>query len=126
MVGEVTCLYLALQVFPSVRSLQYVPGLGQLSGQLYAYIFAEIISAAIWAKYLEADPLEPYAGLLIRRALFEASSTKHITASVQELLGTGCLRRVMLSEVQSTDSAHVLGWIPNLEHTAYQDIDLWG
>lgn len=117
-----------------------------MPGQAYSYIFAELVSAAVWAQYLQADPLDPAAGLAVRRLLFDASAQMGTVAVVERMLGQESMR---LMEVKPLDaagvpasetsvrvqnanavcdgaaSATVVGFVPNLEHAAFRDIDLW-
>lgn len=93
---------------------------------------------------LQADPLDPAAGLALRRLLFEAPATVGTVRVVEQLLGQESLMQLKIEANETTSSSSgssssggnrtqadsirgfVQGWVPNLEHPAFQDIDLWG
>jgi hypothetical protein len=106
-----------------------------MPGNGYSYVFAELVSAAAWAAYLQEDPLDPAAGLALRRRLFEASARDGTAAVVEQLLGEGSM--MALSAPAEGFDCHVgagssgnsregvVGLVLNLEHPAFQYIDLW-
>eukprot|EP00775_Hariotina_reticulata_P014416 gene14416-14521_t len=108
--------------------LTYLPALAAMPpGQLYCYIFAELVSAAIWSVLeLDDDPLDPAAGQAVRVLLLEASGQLSTQAVVESLLGAGSMKQMQVPEARdrSTVTA-VAGYVPNLEHPAFVDINLW-
>jgi hypothetical protein len=105
-----------------------------MPGNGYSYVFAELVSAAAWAAYLQEDPLDPAAGLALRQRLFEASARDGTAAVVEQLLGDGSMMALRApatglagqpSAGNSSSRDGVVGLVPNLEHPAFQDIDLW-
>jgi hypothetical protein len=114
--------------------LKYLPGTAVMPGDAYSYVFAELISAATWAAYLQEDPLDPVAGLALRQRLFEAKTQAGTAAAVEQLLGKGSMVELAVpvrlgssssSSGSSSSGEEAVGLVPNLEHPAFQDIDLW-
>jgi hypothetical protein len=121
--------------------LKYLPSTAVMPGNGYNYVFAELVSAAAWALHLQQDPLDPIAGLALRRRLFEASAQAGTAAVVEGLLGEGSMMALAvpaagsesrgLEDDSSSSSSsrsrgeELVGIVPNLEHPAFQDIDLW-
>jgi hypothetical protein len=133
--SSVPLLYLLLQGWHPAL-LKYLPGTAVMPGNGYSYVFAELVSAAAWAAYLQEDPLEPAAGLALRQRLFEASARDGTAAVVEQLLGEGSMMALRAPAVgfdcnasagssSSSSREDVVGLVPNLEHPAFQDIDLW-
>ncbi|KAA8499330.1 putative mitochondrial intermediate peptidase, mitochondrial [Porphyridium purpureum] len=53
----------------------------------YSYLYAQVISAHIWAKLFENDPLNREAGDFIRRKLLEPGGAKHAREILHSVLG---------------------------------------
>ncbi|WIA37528.1 hypothetical protein OEZ86_014435 [Tetradesmus obliquus] len=85
--------------------LKYLPGAAVMPGCGYSYVFAELVSAAAWAYYLQEDPLDPAAGLALRRRLFEASAAAGTAAVVEGLLGEGSMMPLAVPGVSGIGSS---------------------
>jgi hypothetical protein len=122
----------------SSSMLEHLPAMAVLRpGDMYAYVCADLLAAALWAKYLQEDPLDPTGWLALRHGLFESDARAGAAAVVQQLLGAGSMQEVAVQLQQSArpvtarggasaGGVSVCGWVPNLEHPCFQDIDLWG
>lgn len=109
----------------STAMLEYLPALVVLQpGDMYCYICADLLAAALWGRFLDKDPLDPAAWEVLRRGLFEAGSGVPAQDVVQGLLGPGSMQQ---TSVQLGLKGQVAtGWVPNLEHPCFHDVDLWG
>lgn len=136
----------------SCAMLEHLSALVMLQpGDMYCYVFADLVAAALWRRYLAADPLDPVAWQALRTGLFEGqvatsagdgggSDTVQV---VEGLLGAGSMRHVRVDSLSATAKQQVVdkqlaggggvegvalvsGGVPNLEHACFQDIDLWG
>lgn len=110
--------------------LEYLPALAVLQpGDMYCYICADLVAAALWGRHLQEDPLDPAAWQILRQRLFESDARDGTVAVVEGLLGHDSMqqRSVQLGQKQQAGGpVRVRGWVPNLEHPCFQDIDLWG
>jgi hypothetical protein len=111
--------------------LTYLPALAAMPpGQLYCYIFAELVSAAIWSVLqMDVDPMDPAAGQAVRGLLLEASGQLPTKVVVESLLGTGSMKEMQVPMAKAvrdgSNLAAFVGNVPNLEHPAFVDINLW-
>ncbi len=83
------------------------------------YVQAELAAAALWARWLDPDPLDPAAGAVLRQLLFESDATAGSAATLRALLGHRAL-----CELQTPCGAG--GLVPDLSAPIFQDIDLFG
>ena len=60
-----------------------------MPGEMYGYLVADLIAAALWSKYLADDPLDPQPGLNLRRLLFESSAQQPWQVNTGKALGSG-------------------------------------
>jgi hypothetical protein len=96
------------------------------------------VAAALWGKYLQDNPLDPAAWQTLRQKLFESDARSDAAAVFEGLLGPGSMQQLAVQLVPGSVSPSrfkridmgaadgVAGWVPNLEHRCFQDIDLWG
>jgi hypothetical protein len=115
--------------------LEYLPALAVLQpGDMYCYICADLIAAALWGKYLQKDPLDPAAWQTLRQRLFESDARAGTAAVFESMLGPGSMQQmtvqlvpdsVSTSRINRRETGAVAGWVPNLEHRCFQNIDLW-
>lgn len=117
--------------------LEHLPALAVLRpGDMYSYICADLVAAALWGRYLDSDPLDPAAWRVLREVLFEGPAQAGTVGVVQQLLGQGSMFKltVPLSPRQGRQlddprscagSSGVSGLVPDLEHASFQEIDLW-
>jgi len=117
--------------------MEHLPALAVLRpGDMYSYICADLVAAALWGRYLDSDPLDPAAWQVLRRVLFEGPAQAGTVAVVQQLLGQGSMFKLTVSlsprqgrqlhDPRCAGSSGVAGWVPDLEHASFQEIDLWG
>jgi hypothetical protein len=123
----------------STAMLRHLPSMAVLQpGDLYCYICADLVAAALWGKYLQNDPLDPVAWQALRQGLFEADARVGTVGVFEELLGPGSMQELTVSLPQEGGGVaeagggdrpvgrSVTGWVPNLGHSSLEDIDLWG
>lgn len=125
----------------SSAMLEYLPALAVLQpGDMYCYICADLVAAALWGKYLQKDSLDPAAWHTLRQKLFESDARIRTAAVFESLLGLGSMQqltvqlaphsvatsRLSRTRLSAGAADEVTGWVPNLEHSCFQDIDLWG
>jgi hypothetical protein len=137
----------------SSSMLEHLPAMAVLQpGDMYVYVCADLLAAALWGKYLQQDPLDPAAWLALRQGLFESDASVGTVAVFEKLLGPGSMQKVSVQQQQQQQQqsgrplgtargggraggggggvyggggVSVSGWVPNLEHACFQDIDLW-
>jgi hypothetical protein len=94
---------------------KYIPGLALHGGQMYGYIFAQLVAAAAWRRHLAADPLDPVAGDQLRGLLLGVGNGRGSAEVVRRLLGEGSLVEV-----------HPGCCVLDLESEAFEDLQLFG
>lgn len=123
----------------STAMLRHLPSMAVLQpGDMYCYICADLMAAALWGRYLQKDPLDPVAWQVLRQGLFEADVGVGPVGIFEGLLGPGSMQELTVSLPQEGGSIaeagggdrpvgrSVTGWLPNLAHSSFEDIDLWG
>lgn len=83
-------------------------------GDLYCYVVADLLAAALWGRYLQGDALDPAGWRALRQGLFSCDARAGTAGTLEGLLGPGSMQQVQGG-----------GWVPNLEHHCFQDLDLW-
>lgn len=127
----------------SVRGLE---ALGTVGGARWGYAVARLLAAAAWKRWFEEDPLCPAAGQEVKeRLLYGLGRGLVPQLLLSELLGEGAVRRVDVDAegaqkglqrqgVERDDGGVRDGmarerrccWMPDLYHSAFQDVDLLG
>lgn len=115
-----SCSCLQPAITPDLLAALQLSAHPSVAGTAYAYVFAELVGAAVWQRHLAGDPLAVAGGAAVRRQLLQPSAAVPTQQVVEALLGAGSMRAVV------SEAGEVVGWIPRLEHAAYQDIALWG
>lgn len=122
----------------STAMLQHLQAMAVLQpGDMYAYVCADLVAAALWRKYLQ-DPLDPAAWQVLRTGLFESDARAGTVSIFEGLLGPGSMQELTVGLHQGDDAGEsgggnmpgstrtVTGWVLNLGHPSFEEIDLWG
>jgi hypothetical protein len=90
------------------------------------------------AQCIQKDPVDPVAWQVLRQGLFEADARVGTVGICEGLLEPGSMQELTVSLPQERGSIaeaggadkpvrrSVTGWVPNLGHSVFEDIDLWG